>query len=74
VRGGRDEPPPKMGVEKIETWIDADGSLQLLKRKEQKVLDLLKEVRDDEEWKEIPSLRAWSGRNEVKGETGFCCC
>ena len=67
--GGANRQGPRVVVEKIGTWMDADGSLRLLTKKEKEVLDLLKEVRDDGEWKEVPSLRAveWKKPNkEVK--------
>ena len=53
-------------VEKMDTWKESDGSLRLLTNDEKKVLDLLRRIRDDGEWKEVPNMRAVDRRKLMK--------
>ena len=50
---------PKVVIESVvDTWLEGDGNKRLLEDDEKEVLDLLRKVRDDEEWKEVPNMRA----------------
>ena len=66
IGGLRQEYEPVIAVEKRDTWKESDDSLRLLTDDEQKVLDLLRKIRDDGEWKEVPNMRAVDRRKLMK--------
>ena len=62
---------PKVVIEEVEvdTWKEEDGSIRDLSTEEKEVLTLLRKVRDNGQWKEVPNLRAADRRkvaNEVR--------
>ena len=50
----------------MDTWRDSDGNVRPLTDVENEVLGLLRMVRDDGEWKEVPNLRATDRRKVMK--------
>ena len=50
----------------FDTWKDSDGEVRLLQDDEHEVLDMLRQVRDNGEWKEVPNLRAVDRRKVMK--------
>ena len=50
--GMRPDFDPVVVVERGDSWKESDGSLRVLTEVEKEVLDLLRKVRDDGEWKE----------------------
>ena len=59
---------PKVSVEKLQmdTWREGDGTIRLLNDDEKAVVALLRKVRDDGEWKEVPNLRAIDRKSLMK--------
>ena len=59
---------PKVSVEKLQmdTWREGDGTIRLLNDDEKAVVALLRKVRDDGEWKEVPNLRAVDRKRLMK--------
>ncbi len=50
--------PAEVVVEAVDTWKEADGSVRALTEDERKAMEMLRRVRDDGEWKEVPNMRA----------------
>ena len=66
-----DEGDPMVNLEveptsEVDTWRDSDGNVRPLTDVENEVLGLLRMVRDDGEWKEVPNLRATDRRKVMK--------
>ena len=57
---------PTVAAERLDTWKESDGSLRTLKETEKEVLSLLRKVRDDGEWKEVPNMRAVDRKKLMK--------
>ena len=58
---------PKVVIEAVvDTWLEGDGNKRLLEDDEKEVLELLRKVRDDEEWKEVPNMRAVERKKLMK--------
>ena len=45
-------------MERVDTWNEADGNVRALSEEEKKVMEMMRKVRDDGEWKEIPNMKA----------------
>ena len=50
----------------VDTWKESDGGSRLLTEEEKEVLLLLRKVRSDGEWKQVPNLRAYDRRKVLK--------
>ena len=59
---------PRVVIEeaRIDTWKEADDSVRGLSTEEKEVLELLREVRDNGGWAEVPNLRAADKRKVAK--------
>ena len=57
---GDEEPVRRVEVvvERVDTWNEADGSVRPLTEEEKGVIELMRKVRDDGEWKEIPNMKS----------------
>ena len=64
--GMRPDFDPVVVVERGDSWKESDGSLRVLTEVEKEVLDLLRKVRDDGEWKEVPNMRAVDRKKLMK--------
>ena len=51
---------------RVDTWKEEDGTIRDLSIEEKGVLDLLREVRDNGKWEEVPNLRATDKRKVAK--------
>ena len=52
-------------MNEVDTWKESDGNIRLLIEEEKDVLLLLRKVRGNGEWKEVPNLRAHDRRKVV---------
>ena len=57
---------PKLPVERLDTWREGDGTIRTLTDEEKTVVGMLRKVRDDGEWKEVPNLRAVDRKKLMK--------
>jgi len=58
---------PKVVIEAVvDTWLEGDGNKRLLEDDEKEVLELLRKVKNDEEWKEVPNMRAVERKKLMK--------
>ena len=53
----------------VYTWKESDGSVRVLTEDEKEVLHLLRKIRDDGEWKEVPNMRAVDRKKLMKEVT-----
>ena len=51
---------------KVDTWKEEDGTIRDLSTEEKEVLTLLRKMRDNRQWKEVPNLRAADRRKVAK--------
>ena len=49
--------PAEVVVEVVDTWKETDGSVRALTEDERAALEILRRVRDDGEWKDVPNMR-----------------
>ena len=55
---------------RVDTWKEEDGSIRDLSTEEKEVLELLRKVRDNGKWEEVPNLRA-ADKRKVAKEVGL---
>ena len=53
-------------ADEVDTWKESDGTIRLLTVEEKDVLLLLRKIRDNGEWKEVPNLRAYDRRKVMR--------
>ena len=58
--------PEVVLTSEIDTWRESDGTIRLLGQDEKDALHLLRKVRDNGEWKEVPNLRAYDRRKVMR--------
>ena len=49
--------PAEVVIEVVDTWKETDGSVRALTEDERAALEILRRVRDDGEWKDVPNMR-----------------
>ena len=65
---GRMDADPIVVMEaRVDSWIEADGSVRCLKEDEKKVLAMLRDVQKGDKWENVPNLRA-AERKRVRAE------
>ena len=59
---------PRVVIEeaRVDTWKEADGTIRDLSTEEKEVLEMLRKVRDNGKWEEVPNLRAADKRKVTK--------
>ena len=58
--------PQVVLMSETDTWRESDGTIRLLNQEEKDVVHLLRKVRDNGEWKEVPNLRAYDRRKVMR--------